>query len=141
MNFQEKSTTLMTAAMALVYGAYFLALWHWHGVAPLDEVAYQPLLIAAIVPLIILAIVGHTLIALFEPREAGIEDERDRQIALHGERVGGMMMGVTMFFGIVLAMLETHHFYVANALMLGWVLAEILEGLTKIVLYRRGSRA
>lgn len=141
MNYQEKSTTLMTAAMMLVYGVYFFIIWRWHGAVPLEEIAYQPLLMAAVIPLIMFAVAGHVLIALFNPREASVEDERDRQIALYGERAGGMMLGVTMFCGIVLSMLDTHHFYVANALMLGWVLAEILEGLTKIVLYRRGSWA
>lgn len=138
MSFQEKSTFLMTLALTLVYGVYFAVIWRWHGAAPVDEIVYQPLMIAAVVPLIILATVGHIIIAVLNPGEAGSEDERDRQIALHGERVGGGMLGVAVFSGIVLAMLDAASFYVAHALMLGWVLAEIVERLTRIVLYRRG---
>ena len=59
------------------------------------------------------AIVGRWLTA--NPKEAGAEDERDRLIALRGERVGGYV------------------------LLLAWVLAELVEGATKIVLYRRGA--
>lgn len=141
MNFQEKSTLLMTAALALVYGVYFAVIGRWHASAPIEEIVYQPLMIGAVVPLILLAILGHVVIALFNRREAGAEDERDRLIALRGERVGGAMLGVTVFSGIVLAMLDAHHFYVANALMLGWVLAEIAEGLTRLVLYRMDASA
>ncbi|MDF2744585.1 MAG: hypothetical protein K0S88_5963 [Actinomycetia bacterium] len=78
-------------------------------------------------------------IALANPREAAASDERDRLIAPRGERVGGYVLAVGVFAGLVLAMAELAPFYIAHALLLAWVLAELVEGATKIVLYRRGT--
>lgn len=83
------------------------------------------------------AIVGRWLTA--NPKEAGAEDERDRLIALRGERVGGYVLALGVFGGLVLAMAELPPFYIAHALLLAWVLAELVEGATRIVLYRRGA--
>jgi hypothetical protein len=58
-------------------------------------------------------------IALANPREAAASDERDRLIVPRGERVGGYVLAVGVFAGLVLA--------------------ELVEGATKIVLYRRGT--
>jgi hypothetical protein len=58
-------------------------------------------------------------IALANPREAAASDERDRLIAPRGERVGGYVLAVGVLAGLVLA--------------------ELVEGATKIVLYRRGT--
>jgi hypothetical protein len=58
-------------------------------------------------------------IALANPREAAASDERDRLIAPRGERVGGYVLAVGVFAGLVLA--------------------ELVESATKIVLYRRGT--
>jgi hypothetical protein len=121
-SFQEKSAIAMT-------GAYFAIVGRWLTVTPADEIVYQPLLIVATVPLVVLAVVSHVAIALANPKEADAYDERDRLIALRGERVGGY----------VLAMAELAPFYIAHALLLAWVLAELGEGATKIVLYRRGT--
>jgi hypothetical protein len=38
-----------------------------------------------------------------------------------------------------LAMAEVDAFFIAHALLLGWVLAELTEGALRIVLYRRGG--
>jgi len=138
-SFQEKSAIAMIGALAVVYGAYFAIVGRWLTVAPADEIAYQPLLIVAIVPLVVLAVVSHVAIALANPKEAGAEDERDRLIALRGERVGSYVLALGVFGGLVLAMAELPPFYIAHALLLAWVLAELVEGATKLVLYRRGT--
>jgi hypothetical protein len=60
-------------------------------------------------------------------------------VTLRGERVGGYVLAVGVFGGLVLAMAELAPFYIAHALLLAWVLAELVEGATKIALYRRGT--
>ena len=137
MTFQEKSAIAMTGVLLLVYGTYFTIVGKWLATSPPDEIRYQPLMIVAIIPLAILAAVSHIVIALMNPKEAEAYDERDRLIALRGERIGGYVLGVVVFVGLVLAMGEVHHFYIANGLLLGWVLAEIIDNASKVVLYRR----
>ena len=139
MSFQEKSAIAMTGALALVYGAYFAIVGRCLTVTPADEIVYQPLLIIAIVPLVVLAVVSHVAIALANPKEADAYDERDRLIALRSERVGGYVLAVGVFGGLVLAMAEFPPFYIAHTLLLALVLAELVEGAIKIVLYRRGA--
>jgi hypothetical protein len=60
-------------------------------------------------------------------------------VTLRGERVGGYVLAVGVFGGLVLAMAELAPFYIAHALLLAWVLAALVEGATKIALYRRGT--
>jgi hypothetical protein len=138
-SFQEKSAVVMTGALAVVYGAYFAIVGRWLTVTPADEIVYQPLLIVAVVPLVVLAVVGHVAIALANPKEADAYDERDRLITLRAERVGGYVLALGVFGGLVLAMAELPPFFIAHALLLAWVLAELVEGATKIVIYRRGT--
>jgi hypothetical protein len=73
------------------------------------------------------------------PKEANTQDERDRLIGLRGERIGGYVLALGVFLGIVLAMAELPHFFTAHALLLAWVLAEATDNVVKIVLYRRGA--
>jgi len=139
MSFEEKSSIIMTGALAVVYGVYFAVVLRWLATTPVDEIVYQPLMIVAIVPLVIVAVLGHIVIALVNPKEANAHDERDRLIALRGERIGGYVLAVGVFVGLVLAMGEFSQFYIAHALLVGWVLAEITAGTTRVVLYRRGA--
>ncbi len=138
MAFQEKSSIVMTAILAVVYGVYFTVVGQRMSGAPVDEIVYQPLLIVAVVPLVILAAASHIVLALTNLKEANDHDERDRWISLRGERVGGYVLAVGVFAGLVLAMAEAPYFFVAHALLAGWVLAELSSGGTRILLYRRG---
>lgn len=138
MPFQEKSAIVTTAILIVVYGAYFAILGLWLQSTPADEIPYQPLLIVAVIPLTILAAFSHIVLALFNPKEANQYDERDRLVTLRSERLGGYVLAVGVFAGIVLAAIEVTWFWIANALMLAWVLAEVADGVTKVALYRTG---
>lgn len=139
MPFQEKSAMAMAVILALVYGTYFAIIGRWIATTPAEEIAYQPLLIIATIPLALLASLSHIVLALVNPRAANLEDERDRIIAIRGEQVSGYVLAVGIFAGLVLAMAEQPHFYIAHALALGWVVAQIIEYMMVIVLYRRGA--
>ncbi|MCA1735125.1 MAG: hypothetical protein LC739_03140 [Actinobacteria bacterium] len=139
MSFQEKSAIATLGGLLLVYGAYFAIVGRWMAASPVNEIAYQPLMFIAVVALVILAVVSHILIAVVNPKEADALDERDRLIGLRGERVGGYVLAVGVFAGLVFAMIEVDHFYVAQTLLLSLVLAQASDEASKIVLYRRGS--
>jgi hypothetical protein len=139
MTFQEKSAIVMTGALLLVYGSYFSVVLRWMAVSPVDEIAYQPLMIVAIVPLVILATLSHIVLAIINPKEANAYDERDRAITIRAEQISAYVLAVGVFVGLVLAMGGIAHFYIANSLLLAWVLAEITDRVTRVVLYRRGA--
>ncbi len=139
MSFQEKSTVAMTGALIVVYGAYFAVVGAWLASTPTDEIVYQPLMVVAIVPLVVLIVLSHAVIAVAKPKEANAYDERDRIVALRGDRLGGHTLAVGVFVGLVLAMAEVSPFFIAHGLLLAWVLAEITGNATKLILYRRGA--
>ena len=139
MPFQQKSAIAMAVALATVYGGYFAVVSVWLANAPVDEIVYQPLLIVAIAPLAILAAVSHVALAVASPKEANAYDERDRLISRRGDQIGAYVLAVGVFTGLVLAMVEASPFYIAHALLLAWVVAEVGGEATRIVLYRRGT--
>jgi hypothetical protein len=138
-SFQEKSAVAITAALAVVYGVYFAIVARWLATTPAPDIVYQPLMIAALVLFGALVAVSHIGIAVAKPRDVNANDERDRLITLRGERAGGYVLALGVFIGIVLAMAELSAFFIAHTLLLAWVLAEMTEGATKVVLYRRGA--
>ena len=139
MSFQEKSAFATLAGLFVVYGVHFAIVGRWLAASSVGEIAYQPLMLVAVVVLVVFAVVSHIVIAVVNPKEADAYDERDRLIDLRSERVGGYVLAVGVFFGLVLAMGEVEHFFVAQTLLLSLVLAQISDEATKVVLYRRGA--
>jgi hypothetical protein len=137
-SFQGKSIALTLAIIVGVYGWYFITVARWASESPVAEIAYQPLMLATVVVLIILAIGGHILLAVIPPYEGRQPDERDRLIEARGESIGGVVLGAGAVGGIFLAMAEFEHFWIANTILLGLVLSEVVAGGTKLLSYRRG---
>lgn len=48
------------------------------------------------------------------------------------------MLAAAVLVGVGFAMFEVDHFWIASALLAGLVLPELVAGVTKVVLYRRG---
>ncbi len=140
MAFEEKSALSMSVVLVVVYGTYFAIIGRLLATMPHDDVPFQPLIVVAVIPLAILAALSQTILALFSPRDAvRASDERDRLIATRSGNIGGWVLAVTVFAGIVLAMAEVSMAVVANALLAGWVIAQLAEYVTTVVLYRRGA--
>jgi len=139
MTFPEKSSIAMSAILVLVYGAYFSAVGRWATTDPAAEIAYQPLLIGAVVVLVILAVISHLLLAVVSPKQAAALDERDRLITVRAERIGGFVLAVGVFIGLLAAMIEMHQFFIAQFLLLALVLGQLSDEVAKVFLYRRGS--
>jgi hypothetical protein len=64
-------------------------------------------------------------------------DERGRFITLRAERTGRYMLAVGVCTGIGLAVVQSDTFWIAQALIGALVLAEVVEGIVKLVLFRR----
>jgi uncharacterized membrane protein YidH (DUF202 family) len=138
MSFQEKSTWIVTAMMLLVYGWYFAVVLGRTDAADVSGLHYQGVMLVTLVVFVVLVAGAHIVVALSSPREAERSDDRDREINRHGEYVGGYVLGTGAVLALVLAVVESPHFWIANVILLGLVLSEVVTGVTKIVLYRRG---
>ena len=139
MSFQAKSNLAMFVIIALVYGLYFAVILSWAQSTPVEDIAYQPLLVLTVVPVVVLAIIAHILLAIVRPSEAGQTDERDRLIDLRGESVGGVVLAVFAFGAILLAMVEAHQFWLAQALVAGIVVAQLAKEGVTVFFSVRGS--
>jgi len=70
--------------------------------------------------------------------QANADDERDRLIALQSREIIGYVLAVGVCAGIWLAMVRSHTFWIAQALICALLLAKVTEGVVKLALYRRG---
>lgn len=138
MTFQEKSTLTMTAILVLVFGWYFTLVLGPIVGSPAREVAYTGLMVAVVVLLVILAGVSHVVLAIAFRSQANDYDERDRLITLRSGEIAGYILAVGVCAGIGLAMMQSDTFWIAQALIGALVIAEVTEGVSKLVLYRRG---
>lgn len=138
MSFQEKSAAAMLSILVVVYGVYAVVILRWASNGPVEDIVWQPLMLLTIVPVVVLAIASHIPIAMLSPGDAGTEDERDREINLRGELIGGAVLGVGVVAGLGLTMAETEWFWIGQALLGALVFAEIATNGAKLVLYRRG---
>jgi len=139
MTFQEKSALTMTGLLAIVFGGYFTLVLGAVARVPQREVGYTALLIVASVVLAVLAAVSHIVLALVFRAQANAFDERDRLVELRSERIAGYVLALGVFAGIGLAMVQVDRFWIAQVLIAALVLAEITDGVSKVVLYRRGT--
>ena len=138
MSFQEKSNLAMAAVVSVVYGGYFITVLGWAADESVRDIAWKPTFIGTVVTLIVLATVAHIIIAILRPGEAGDFDERDRIIDLRGEAIGGYALGTGVIVALGLILIDADVFWVAQTLLAGAVLAELLKYVTTFILYRTG---
>lgn len=103
---------------------------------PLAEVSWvQPLLIA-IAGFVVANVLGNVVAAASNPREADLSDERDQAIDRFGERIGNWLIVAGAIIGLILGMAMADQFWIANAILFGFLAAAIVSALAKIAAYR-----
>lgn len=139
MTFQAKSSVVILISLLVVYGGYFGLVASWVGSTPIDDIVYQPLMIATALPLMLLVAVSHAGLAIAAPAGANESDERDRLYSVRSEAIGGSVLAAGVIAGLALAMADTQSFWVAHVLMAALVLSEVVAATVRLVLYRRGD--
>lgn len=135
LSFQEKSLWLLFVSLVGAFGFYF-------GTAlPGDAIDVMPhqvaLFVLAVVMLVITQIAGHAVIAILDRRTA--TDERDRLIALKGTRNAAYVLATGVFTALCAALVTDGNFIFMHVLLGSWVLAQLTEIGSQLVLYRRGA--
>ena len=135
LSFQEKSLWLMFVSLVAVFGFYFAT------VLPTDAVDVMPrqvaLFVFAVVILVSMQVVGHIVIAIVDRRTQ--TDERDRLIQLKGTRNGGHVLAVGVFLALCLPLISEGNFLFTHVLLGSWVLAQLVEIGSQLLMYRRGA--
>lgn len=102
---------------------------------PIAKVAWVEPMIVTIVVFVVANVLGNVVVAASRPREADMNDERDRQIDRFGERVGSWLIVAGSITALALAMTRADHFWIANAIFLGGLAGALLSSVTKIAAY------
>lgn len=138
MTFQEKSLWLTLAGLVLAFGAYCWGAWASILPTPMarDLMPQQAsLFMATTMLLVVILVAGHIAIAIFDRRSE--PDERDRWIGLRGSRNGGLVLACGVFGALCTALVTEGNAVMAHVLLGSWVLAQGVEIVSQLVLYRR----
>ncbi|MBZ0269203.1 hypothetical protein K8I85_13700 [bacterium] len=134
LSFHEKSLWLMLLSLLGVFGFYFGAV-----VAPGStnvEAEHVAAFVSGLVILVLIQIAGHVVIAVVDRHHD--TDERDRAIALKGTRNAAYVLSTGVFLTLCTALLTDGNFVFTHVLLASWVLAQLVEIGSQLVLHRRG---
>ena len=142
MVYQERNTWSSLVVTVVAMTAYVVLVVQQAGGGPLTDVDWAPLMLwtigASIVGAIVLSILWGILAGMRDPDAVGRSDQRDRDIAHLGDRVGQAFMVIAGLGAIVLCAVEADGFWIANTLFLGFALTALVGGVARVVAYRRG---
>ena len=141
MSYDEKNAWSLGVIAVIAYGAYLAWVLVQAQDMPLVDVDYVRPMVTSIVGAIILGIIAAIVFAIMRPDEAGVSDERDREINRRGEQVGQSFVVIGGTAVILLAMIEAPYFWIANAMYLAFVLSAVLSTIVKAIGYRWGLPA
>lgn len=134
-SFQQKSLWLMFVSLVVGFGSYFA------GVLPATSAEIGPQHVArfagAVGVLVVFQVLGHVVIALFDRRPG--TDERDRLYGLLGSRAASYVLATGIFAALCAALLTEGNFIFSHLLLAAWVLAQLVEIGTQLLLYQRGG--
>ena len=135
LSFHEKSLWLMFISLVGCFAFYSLTVLPSSAV---DVMPHQVVLFAlAVILLVIVQVVGHIVIAVVDRRTE--TDERDRLIGLKGTRNAAYVLATGVFLALCTALVTKGNFVFSHVLLGSWVLAQLVEIGSQLLLYRRGA--
>jgi hypothetical protein len=138
MSFEEKSAWIMGVLAVGAYAVYLAIVLGLAGTMPLTEVPYVAPLLWTVGGSIVVSIALHIVIRIASAKDAGMKDQRDKEIYRFGEYVGQSFLVIGAVAALIMAMAELDYFWIANVIYLAFVLSAILGSVAKIVAYRKG---
>ncbi len=138
MSYEEKNAWAFLAITIVSYVTYAWIVLSQTSDIPLYQVAYQPILLWTIGCAIGAGIIAGIAVAVGSPRSRERVDQRDKQIAAFGGRVGHTFLIAGGVTALLLALIRADQFWIANTLYLAFVLSAIFNSAAKLVAYRRG---
>ncbi|MCP2635849.1 hypothetical protein K0817_004610 [Microbacterium sp. HD4P20] len=142
MVYEERNlwSSLIVSVVAMT--VYVLVVLAQAGGGPLTEVDWVPIMLwtigGSIVGAIVISIVWGILAGMRDPDGVGASDQRDRDIAHMGGRVGQAFLVIAGLGVIVLCAFEADWFWIANTMFFGFAVSTIVGGIASVIAYRRG---
>jgi hypothetical protein len=149
MPFEEKVTWVSAVVSVLVSAWYASVVLPQMSSGPVSAIAYQSPMLIAMGAMIVMTIIGTILMSIGTAVSAEItgsgsakdmdrKDERDVSIAQRGDLIGYYVSSVGVLGALALTMLKSEYFWIANTILLTFVIASLVSSAVKIVIYRRG---
>ncbi len=142
MSFQEKSLWLLFVSLLGIFGYYFAV------VIPAKAVDVMPwhvgFFVALVVLLVLIQISGSIIAAIIGKLSGSMDgrhdtDERDKLIGLKSTRNGAYVLATGVFLSLSSALFFDGNFVFTHVLLGFWVLAQLVEIASQLVLYRRSA--
>jgi len=135
LSFHEKSLWLIFLSLFGIFAFYFGAVLPFK--SPNLEPQHVTAFAVALCALVLTQIAGHIVIAIMDHRTE--TDERDRAIALKGTRNAAYVLSAGVFLTLCTALFIDGNLVFTHILLAGWVLSQLVEYGSQLVLYRRGA--
>jgi len=142
MVYEERNiwSTLIVSVLGMI--VYVIVTLQASQGGPVAEVDWVPIMLwtigASIVGAILVSIVWGILAGMVDPEGVGKSDQRDRDIAQLGSRVGTAFLVIAGLGVILLCAIEADWFWIANTMYFGFAVSTIVGGIASVIAYRRG---
>ncbi|HXH32940.1 MAG TPA: hypothetical protein VNJ54_00850 [Plantibacter sp.] len=141
MTRQEQRAWIMLVTAIGGYAVYLVIVLSAATHAPLPDIAYVAPLLWTIGGAIAVSIVVGIVAGIVSSKESSLADQRDRDIARFGDAVGRAFLVIGGVGALLLALVDTDGFWIANLLYLAFVCSAVFGGVAKLAAYRRGIPA
>jgi hypothetical protein len=142
MVYQERNTWASLLASVIGIAVYAIVIVPQLSVVPVDRIQWLPAMLwtigGAVAGAIMLSILWGIGAGMRDRESVGRSDQRDRDIAEMGARVGQAFLVLAGLGAIVLCAVEADWFWIANLLFAGFAVSSIVDGIARVIAYRRG---
>lgn len=140
--YEERNTWVGLIVSVVGVTVYVLLVLQQAGNGPLTDVVWWPIMLwtilGSIAAAIVISILWGILAGMRDPDGVGKSDQRDREIAYMGGRVGQAFTVIAGVGVIVLCAVQAPWFWIANTMFFGFALSAFVGGIASVVAYRRG---
>ena len=142
MVYEERNTWVGLIVSVIGIAIYVIVILQQAAGGPLTDVVWWPIMLwtigASIVASIVISIVWGMAAGVRDPDGIGKSDQRDRDIARMGGRVGQAFLIIAGLGVLVLCAFEADWFWIANTMFFGFALSAFIGGVASVIAYRRG---
>lgn len=142
MVYEERNVWAGLIVTAIAMTVYVIVVLQQAAGGPVTGVDWWPIMAwtigASIAASIVVSVLWGILAGIFDPDGVGKSDQRDRDIARMGSRVGQAFMVIAGLGVIVLSAFEADWFWIANTMFFGFALSAFIGGVAQVIAYRRG---
>ena len=133
LTFHEKSLWISLLATIVLFSYYF---WRAFSIGSAGAGHVGVLFVEVVILAIVIQIVCHIAVAIYKRPER--TDERDRRIALAATRNSYYVLAVGAWCVLGVAVMSFGTYWIANALLLALVVADLSRLGSELAYYRRG---